>query len=127
MSHPLIERLTGEMGWPSLANHSDLAEFTGRDGVHVLFVPGDPGRNLETGDVAVILPELKLAFQGRFDCAVVDDAIETSVREKTGVLKTPSLIFYRDGQLLGGIPRVRDWDEYMTRIAQILATPVAAE
>ncbi|MGX9353124.1 hydrogenase accessory protein [Shimia sp. W99] len=127
MSHPLIERLSTEMGWPHLANDSDLADFTSREGVHVLFVPGDAKRNLETADVAVILPELKLAFQGRFDCAVVDDAIETAVREQTGVLKTPSLIFYRDGQVIGGFPRVRDWDEYMQRIAQILATPVAAE
>ncbi|SFM33260.1 hydrogenase accessory protein [Shimia aestuarii] len=127
MSHPLITRLVEEMGWPNLANDSDLAEFTSREGVHVLFVPGDAKRNLETADVAVILPELKLAFQGRFDCAVVDDAIETAVREQTGVLKTPSLIFYRDGQVIGGIPRVRDWDEYMQRIAQILAAPVAAE
>ena len=127
MSHPLIERLSTEMGWANLASDSDLAAFTNREGVHVLFVPGDAKRNLETADVAVILPELKLAFQGQFDCAVVDDEIETAVREQTGVLKTPSLIFYRDGQVIGGIPRVRNWDEYMQRIAQILATPVAAE
>ena len=127
MSHPLIERLTGDLGWPKLANENDLTEFAGRDGVHVLFVPGDPRRNLETADVAVILPELKQAFQGQFDCAVVDDAIEASVRETTGVLKTPSLVFYRSGEMIGGIPRVRDWSEYMTRIAQILAAPVAAE
>lgn len=126
MTHPLITRLTEELNWPGLVNNSDLAEFTQADGVHVLFVPGDAKRNLETADVAVILPELKLAFQGRFDCAVVDDAIESDVRHKAKVLKTPSLIFYRDGQLIGSIPRVRGWDEYMTRISQILAQPVPA-
>jgi hydrogenase-1 operon protein HyaE len=70
---------------------------------------------------------LKQAFQGRFDCAVVDDAIEQQVREDTRVLKTPSLIFYRDGQMIGGIPRVRDWDEYMARITQILAQTATCE
>ena len=126
MTHPLITRLTEEFGYPVLNNQHDLTEFTARAGVHVLFVPGDPKRNLETADVAVILPELRLAFQGRFDCALVGDAIETEVREATKVLKTPSLIFYRDGQLLGGLPKVRDWDDYMARIAQLLALPAAA-
>lgn len=127
MTHPLIDRLVTEFSWPNLASAHDLTEFTARPGVHVLFVPGDPKRNLETADVAVILPELKQAFQGRFDCAVVDDAIEQQVREDTRVLKTPSLIFYRDGQMIGGIPRVRDWDEYMARITQILAQTATCE
>ncbi|WP_417249141.1 hydrogenase accessory protein [Celeribacter sp.] len=126
MTHPLIDRLTTEMGWPRLATRPELEAFITSPGAHALFVPGDPKRNLETADVAVILPELKLAFQGKFDCAVVDDAIETELREETKVLKTPSIIFYRDGALIGALPKVRDWDEYMTRIAQIIARPVAA-
>lgn len=124
MSHPLILRLTDEMGWPALANADDVAEFTARPGVHVLFVPGDFKRNLESADVAVILPELKMVFQGRFDCAVVLDSIEEQVRMDTKVLKTPSLIFFREGKMIGGLPKVRDWDEYIARINQILAQPV---
>ena len=126
MTHPLIDRLTTEFGWPVLDDPDTLSEFTQRPGTHVLFVPGDPKRNLETADVAVILPEIKQAFQGRFDCAVVGDDIEQKVREETKVLKTPSLIFYREGAMIGALPKVRDWDEYMTRIAQILARPLAA-
>ncbi|SMX30679.1 hydrogenase accessory protein [Actibacterium lipolyticum] len=122
----LIERLSSEMGWPSLGNASDIAEFINRPGVHVLFVPGDAKRNLETNDVAVILPELKMTFQGQFDCAVVQDSAEAALRESAGVWKTPSLIFYREGSQIGAIPKVRDWDEYMARIMQILATPAVA-
>lgn len=126
MTHPLIDRLTTELGWPGWPARAELEAFVTRPGAHALFVPGDPVRNLETADVAVILPELKLAFQGKFDCAVVDDAIETELREETGVLKTPSIIFYREGALVGGLPKVRDWDDYMMRISQILARPLAA-
>ncbi|MFZ7092738.1 hydrogenase accessory protein [Primorskyibacter sp. 2E233] len=126
MTHPLIDRLTAEMGWPRLDSQDALKAFVAGPGAHALFVPGDPKRNLESADVAVILPELKQAFQGRFDCAVVTEAIETRLREDTGVLKTPSLIFFKDGAFLAGIPKVRDWDDYMLRIAQILALPVAA-
>ena len=49
------------------------------------------------------------------------------MREASGVFKTPSLIFYRDGAVIGGIPKVRDWSEYIERITQILALPMAAE
>ena len=70
---------------------------------------------------------LEQAFQRAFDCALVDDAIEAALRERTGVLKTPSLIFFRDGVCLGGIPKVRDWDDYMARVPQILnAIPAPA-
>jgi hydrogenase-1 operon protein HyaE len=127
MPHPLIDRLTDQLGWPRLASQSDVAAFVSRPGAHVIFVPGDPERNLETADVAVILPELRMAFQGRFDCAVADDAVEERLRHDTGVLKTPSLIFYRNGAMAGAIAKVRDWDDYMARTAQILSVPQAAE
>ncbi len=126
MGHPLIDRLTTEIGWPCLSTEADILSWIARPGAHVLFVPGDWTRNLETADVAVILPELARAFQGRFDCAVVAEAMQSEVKERSGVHKTPSLIFYRDGVCLGGIPKVRDWDDYMVRIAHILDLPVAA-
>jgi len=128
MTHPLISRLTDEIGWPSLSHAGDLREFTNRPGVHCLFVPGDPAKNLETTDAAVILPEIVQSFQGRFDVAVVDDAIEYKVRETAGVFKTPLLIFFRDGHQVGTIPKVRDWDDYLARVTHILSlTPEGAD
>jgi hydrogenase-1 operon protein HyaE len=125
MTSPLIQRLTTELNWPHLANGSDLSEYLGRPGVHCLFAPGDPVRNLETNDAAVVLPELKMAFQNAFDCAVVDDAIEAAVRETYRALKTPAFIFVRDGVLLGSIQKVRDWDDYLARVQQILSSKAA--
>jgi hydrogenase-1 operon protein HyaE len=125
--HPLIDRLTGEFGFPVPDHGGGARRLSRRARDHVLFIPGDPVRNLETTDVAVILPELQQAFQGAFDCAVVDDAIEADTREMAGVYKTPSLIFYRDGQQIGALPKVRDWSDYMARIAQILAARTEPE
>ncbi len=119
--HPLVARLTTDFGWPRLENVHDLREFTTRPGAHCLFVPGDGARNLETPDAAVVLPELRQAFQNAFDCAVVGDGIETELRETTRVLKTPSFLFFRDGDFLGGIEKIRDWDDYIARTSHILA------
>ncbi|SEF75014.1 thioredoxin domain-containing protein [Jhaorihella thermophila] len=123
MIHPLIDRLTTELGWPHLEDAESLAAFTTAPGTHVVFVPGDPARNLETPDVAVILPELRMAFQNRFDCAVAGNGIEKTVCELAGAYKTPSLIFFRAGQPIGAIPKVRDWADYMARTTHILAAP----
>ncbi|MEM8836487.1 MAG: hydrogenase accessory protein [Pseudomonadota bacterium] len=126
MNHPLITRLNDELGWPLLADEEALTAFTERPGWHAVFVPGDPARNLESADVAIILPELRMAFQRKFDCAIAGNEIETRLREDTGVLKTPSIIFFRSGAFQVGIPKVRDWDEYMARITHILAQPCEA-
>lgn len=122
-NHPLIDRLTDEFGWPRLETEADRDAYLAAPGTHALFIPGNPERNLETADVAVILPELRQAFQNAFDCAVVDDAIETETRSLTEVYKTPSIVFFRDGAQIGALPRVRDWADYMARIPQILAQP----
>ena len=126
MGHPLIDRLTEELGWPSLASAEAVRDWIARPGVHVLFLRGDWQRNLESADVAVILPELQRAFQGRFDCAVVGETAERGVKEAAEIHKTPSLIFYAEGTCLGGIPKVRDWDDYISRITRLLDQPQAA-
>lgn len=127
MTHPLIQRLITEFDYPALKTMADVAAFTQAPGVHAIFCPGDATRNLETPDVAVILPELRQAFQGRFDCAVASASVEDDLRDATGVFKTPSLLFYREGAMLGAIPKVRDWSDYIERITQILGLSVAAE
>ena len=126
MGHPLIDRLTDELAWPCLEDEVAFRDWVSRPGAHVLFVPGDWQRNLESADVAVILPELHAAFQGRFDCAVIADAAQSSVKAASGINKTPSLIFYRDGVCLGGIAKVRDWDDYVARVTRFLDLPQAA-
>ena len=118
--HTLIERLVTALGWPLLGDPAALAAHLAAPGTHCLFVPGDAARNLETADAAVILPELRQAFQGRFDCAVVGDAIEARLRETHQVLKTPAFIFFHGGAMIGAIPKVRDWDDYLARTSHIL-------
>jgi hydrogenase-1 operon protein HyaE len=124
-SHPLIDRLETTFGYPRLDTEDKLAAFLAAPGVHCLFVPGDPRRNLETGDAAVILPELRQAFQGAFDCAVIDDAIEAPLRERYRALKTPGLLFFRGPEFLGAVEKVRDWSDYLVRITHFLSLKAA--
>lgn len=121
MSQALIDRMRADHGWPLLADLPALDAHIASPGIHCLFVPGDPAKNLESGDVAVILPELVAAFRGLFDAAVVAEPIERAVRERYDVWPTPSLIFVGAGAALGAIPRVRDWEDYLVRTRAILS------
>lgn len=123
--HPLIARLTSDFGYPRLDAAPEVAAFLSRPGQHCLFIPGDPRRNLETADAAVILPELRQAFQNVFDCAVIDDAIEAQLRDHYRALKTPGLLFFRGPDFLGSIEKVRDWSDYLGRITHILSRQAA--
>ena len=120
MTSPLIDRLTDEFGWPRLDSMEAVQGFVVGPGEHCLFVPGDPAKNLETNDVAVILPEIVTAFQGRFDCAVIDASIEQEVRVQYDAWVTPGLVFVREGQIIGKVTRVQDWDDYLKAIVAIL-------
>lgn len=123
--HPLIARLESAFHYPRLGSAHDVTEFLARPGPHCLFIPGDPRRNLETADAAVILPELRLAFQNAFDCAVIDDAIEAALREEYRALKTPGLLFFRGPAYLGAIEKVRDWSDYLARTGRLLSLETA--
>jgi len=122
MSHPLIQRLLEDYGYPevNLDNHKD---FIGRPGVSVLFFAGDPKSYRETTDVAVVFPELVRAFGGQLRPAVVTRVfeVEQELQRHYGFREFPTLVFLRDGGYLGAISRIRDWSEYLQLITELLA------
>jgi hydrogenase-1 operon protein HyaE len=118
----VLKRLTEELGYPIL-DAATLEGFISESGDRVLFLTGDPATNLETDDVAAILPELVQAFQHRFKAAVIDRSIEQPLRERYDVWPVPSLIFLCDGEMTGAIPKVRDWPDYLAEIKTILERP----
>jgi hydrogenase-1 operon protein HyaE len=119
--HPLLQRLERDFGYPRLSTETDVTAFLARPGRHCLFIPGDARRNLETADAAVILPELRRAFGDIFDCAIIDDAIEATLRDRHHALKTPGLLFFDGATFLGDIQKLRDWSDYLVRITHILS------
>jgi hydrogenase-1 operon protein HyaE len=126
MTHPLIDRLVGELGYVevSAANHD---EFVGRAGMNVLFFPGDPGTVRDATDVAVVLPELVKAFGGRLHPGVVTDTFGDgkTLKRHYGFSHFPALVFLRDGDYVGTICRIQDWSEYIDRISHLFDAPAS--
>ncbi len=122
--HPLIDHLLDMHGYPEvdLESHDD---FVGEPGMNVLFFPGDPQTVRDSTDVAVILPELARAFDGRLRPGVVTDTFGAGkhLKRRYGFREYPSLVFVRGGKYVGTISRVQDWAEYLRRIDELLVAP----
>lgn len=117
---PLIDRLTAELGYPEidLDTHDD---FVSRPGMNVLFFPGDPATVRDATDVAVVLPELVAAFDGRLRPGVVTDVFGAGavLKRKYGFTEYPALVFLHAGGYVGTYTRIRDWSEYLEGIAAL--------
>ena len=119
MYAPLVQNMLREHGYPVVDADSAEAFLKERD-VVVLFFTELMKPVPETADVAVILPELERAFEGRFDVAVVAWEAQRDLQLKYRFMKYPSLVFLRRGEYLGVISGVLDWSDYLAEIERLL-------
>jgi hydrogenase-1 operon protein HyaE len=123
MTHPLIQRLYDEYGYPrvTLQTHD---EFIKQPGITVLFFAGDPKQFRDTTDVAVVLPELVQAFGGVLQPGVVADEDGKMLQQYYAFTAWPALVFLRDGGYLGSLTGIRNWSEYLQTISDLMVADV---
>jgi hydrogenase-1 operon protein HyaE len=103
-----------------------LASTETAGAVAVLLFAGDPLRWPEATDVAVVLPELIEAFQGRLHGAVIAAEAELALAPRFNVQVYPSLVLWRGGKVLDVIPKIKDWSVYVDRITGLLDGTIMA-
>jgi hydrogenase-1 operon protein HyaE len=86
----------------------------------VLFFAENPKQFPESDDVAMILPELVKAFEGRLQAALISRKAERRLQSRYGFNTWPALVFLRDGEYLGVINQVQNWDDYLREIQRVL-------
>jgi len=121
MTSPLLEQLQTRYAYPLLDADSYDAFVYNNENV-VLFFCNDPVQFPESNDVAVILPELVKAFNGNLQAAVIAKPIERELQARFRFTGWPSLVFLRNGEYLGVITGIRNWQEYRQETAGILAS-----
>ncbi|MGR9015005.1 MAG: hydrogenase [Gammaproteobacteria bacterium] len=121
MTSPLISQLQTRHHYPLLDADSYDHFVYGNDTV-VLFFCNDPVQFPESNDVAVILPELVKAFDGRLQAAVIDKSVERELQARFRFTGWPSLVFLRNGEYLGVITGIKNWQEYLQESAGIMAS-----
>ncbi|ABQ34192.1 MAG: hydrogenase accessory protein [Bradyrhizobium sp.] len=103
-----------------------LADVDSAGAVAVLLSAGDPARFPEALDVAIVLPELITAFQGRLRGALIAREAEAELGARFGVRVQPSLILCRGTEPIGLIAKIQDWSVYVDRISRLIDRPVGA-
>ncbi len=122
--HPMLERLVVSTGRAALAP-ADLDSYLNEAGDSVLFCGGDPVKYPECLDVAVVLPQLLVAFPGRLRVVVADGETAQVAQARYGFTRWPSLVFLRDGQYVGAISGMQDWPAFLSQVGPLLDKPVS--
>jgi len=119
MPSPLIRSMVEQYAYPVLDEDSAEAFLADNHEV-VLFFAENPTQYPESNDVAMILPELVKAFSGRLQAALIAKSAERALQARYGFGTWPALVFLRDGEYLGVITQVQNWDDYLREIQRLL-------
>lgn len=121
VTRSVIRQGVDRLGCARLAAPDDVKAYTAASGLGARFLPRDPPRNVLTPRVAATLTKLQYAFPSRFTSATVD----IRARDRTGVVKTLSVIFFRYGGQIAAFSKVADRTIYEKAITRALNLPLA--
>ncbi|MCP3867033.1 MAG: hydrogenase [Gammaproteobacteria bacterium] len=125
MAFSLITGMIERTGYP-LLGEADLDGFSDTRNEVVLFFTENPERFPESNDVAMVLPELIKAFEGRLQAGVVNQDFQHQLQRRYGFGAWPALVLLRKGAYLGVITGMRNWDDYLHLVRDLLnSEPVA--
>lgn len=124
MPSTLIRELIEKKAIPRVDEHS-LEDFVRAHEHSLLFFTENPQQFPESNDVAVVLPLLMAEFGDRFQVAVVDRGSERRLHARFPFDSWPALVMLRDGDYVGAISRMQDWDVYLAEIERLLNTQVS--
>lgn len=92
-------------------------------GLAALLLTDDPQRNLEVLDACVILPEALNGLSADVARLVAGPEAAPALMQRFAVARAPAVVFLRDGDYLGSLNGIRDWQEYRDEIARLAAGP----
>ena len=118
--HPLLDQLVTRHGFTQL-DADAVDAFVAPAGHALLVFTEDPVRYKETLDLAVIAPEIARAFSGCFRVGVLFPDVARKVAKRYGFARWPALVLLKDGEYVGAIDGLRNWDEYLEQMQQLLA------
>jgi len=123
-SFPLIAQLFAKHGFTEV-RAENFAAFAQAQGHTLLLFTEDPFRIKETLDLAVIVPEIVRAFPGRFAVGVLLPEAARAFQPRYGFRRWPAVVMLKDGQYVGAVDGLRNWDEYLEDVAGLLAAAPA--
>ncbi|MBU0621342.1 MAG: hydrogenase [Gammaproteobacteria bacterium] len=118
----LLERLRAQSKI-TLLDEEGLESFVMAGGDGMVLFTQEPDQQPETWDVAVILPEVLKLTGDRLRAAIISPELARKEKARFGITRWPSLVFVRDGDYVGVIDGMRNWEEYTREIAAMMNKP----
>lgn len=124
--HPAFIRLWGTEGFERL-NEENFKRFTEKPGLLLAVFADSPTTFKESIDMAVIAPEIARAFAAHLaGKGFTDPAVGRAIAARFGLTRLPAVGFFRDGEFLGALQGLQDWDAYLKGLAEIGAKRTGA-
>ena len=117
----LLERLAREAGLPCVEAAQLAARAAATPKLAVLFT-GDPTQSPASWDVCVVLAEMLEQCPGVSGC-VLDPVESAAAAPAYGVGKLPSLVLLSDGEYVGVIEGMRDWQPFVDELRRLMVAP----
>lgn len=117
--HPLLERLVA-LTSAAVLEPGDFDAWAEQPGAALIVFTEDPVLYRETLDIAVIVPELARALPGRFRTGVLLPAAARALAPRYGFRRWPALVLLKDGQYVGAIDGLREWQVYVDELSGLL-------
>jgi hydrogenase-1 operon protein HyaE len=118
--HPLLTRLVQLTG-AAMPGADEFDAWARASGAAMVVFAEEPGRSKETLDIAVIVPELHAAAARAFRVALLLPEAARALAPRYGFARWPAFVMLRDGQYLGAVDGIRDWDVYLAELKSLLA------
>ena len=118
--HPLLQRLLQQTG-AALLDADSVEAWVALPGTAMLVFAEEPDRYKETLDLAVIVPELAAMRPRAFRVGLLPPVTARASASRYGVVRWPAFVMLRDGQYLGAVDGIRDWDDYVSELDRLLA------
>lgn len=122
--HPLLQRMV-QQTQAAVLQADELPAWLQQPGLAMLVFAEDPERFKETLDIAVIVPELLAAAGRGFRVALLPPEAARGVAPRYGFARWPAFVMLRDGQYLGAVDGLRDWDVYQAELQRLMAAPAS--
>ncbi len=118
--HPLLARLV-KLTNATVLGVDTFDHWAQQPGPAMVVFAEDPERFKETLDLAVIVPELHATGGRLFRVGLLPPTASRAIAPRFGFARWPAFVMLRNGQYLGTVDGVRDWDVYTAELQRLLA------
>ena len=118
----LLDRLASRHGIADL-DEAGFESFLETPGNAMVLFTEEPDRVAESWDLAVIYPELLAATGTGLRAGLLRPEPARALQARFGLNRMPALLFLRNGDYVGAIEGLRDWQDFVAECVDMLQKP----